>query len=95
MAGEVQAVAKLSSGDGPLSVRIRPSSLKRDCDRRATNTGEKCLVNVHAKSRLTPELLAATLSAHGSAAFGVHLLAGFGGDDARLAAGVQAVLLPG
>jgi len=27
-------------------------------------------------------VLAATLSAHGSAAFGVHLLAGFGGDDA-------------
>jgi hypothetical protein len=30
----------------------------------------------------TAELLAAMLSAHGSAAFGVHLLAGFGGDDA-------------
>jgi hypothetical protein len=57
VAGEVQAVAELSSGDGPLSVRIRPSSLKRDCDRRATSTGEKCLVNVHAKSRLTPEPL--------------------------------------
>jgi hypothetical protein len=28
------------------------------------------------------KVLAATLSAHGSAAFGVHLLAGFGGDDA-------------
>jgi hypothetical protein len=27
-------------------------------------------------------VLAATLSAHGSAAFGVHVLAGFGGDDA-------------
>jgi len=26
--------------DGPLSVRVRPSSLKRDSDRRATSTGE-------------------------------------------------------
>jgi hypothetical protein len=34
-----------------------PSSLKRDRDRRATRTGETCLVNVHAKSRLTPEPL--------------------------------------
>ena len=48
---------KRSSGDGPLSVRIRPSSLKRDCDRRATSTGERCPVDVHAKSRLTPEPL--------------------------------------
>src|SRR5262245_26393813 len=31
---------RVRSGDGPLSVRIRPSSLKRDCDRRATSTGE-------------------------------------------------------
>jgi hypothetical protein len=44
-------------GDGALSVRVRPSSLKRDCDRRATSTGGKCLVNVHAKSRLTLEPL--------------------------------------
>ena len=50
-----RVVAWLRSGDGPLSVRARPSSLKRDCDRRATSTGEKRLVNVHAKSRLTLE----------------------------------------
>ena len=37
-------------------VRELPS-LKRDCDRRTTSTGEKCLVNVHAKSRLTLEPL--------------------------------------
>ena len=30
----------LRSGDGPLSVRVHPSSLKRDCDRRTTSTGE-------------------------------------------------------
>ena len=52
-----RVVAGLRSGDGPLSVRVRPSSIKRDCDRRATSTGEKCLVNVHAKSRLTLEPL--------------------------------------
>ena len=52
-----RVLAGLISGDGPLSVRIRPSSLKPDCDRRATSTGEKCLVNVHAKSRLTLEPL--------------------------------------
>jgi hypothetical protein len=49
--------AGLRSGDGPLSVRVRPSSLKRDRDRRATSTGAKCLVNVHAKSHLTLEPL--------------------------------------
>ena len=54
--GACQAGA-LRSGDGPLSVRVRPSSLKRDCDRRATSTGGKCLVIVHAKSRLTLEPL--------------------------------------
>ena len=52
-----RVVAWLRSGDGPLSVRARPSSIKRDCDRRTTSTGEKRLVNVHAKSRLTPEPL--------------------------------------
>ena len=52
-----RVLAGLRSGDGPLSVRVRPSSLKRDCDRRTTSTGEKCLVNVHAKSRLTLEPL--------------------------------------
>ena len=45
------------SGDGPLSVRVRPSSLKHDRDRRTTSTGGKCLVNVHAKSRLILEPL--------------------------------------
>jgi hypothetical protein len=48
---------EVRSGDDPLSVRVRPSSLKRDYDRRATSTGERCLVNVHAKSHLTPEPL--------------------------------------
>jgi len=38
-------------------VRVRPSSLKRHCDRRATSTGGNCQVNVHAKSRLTLEPL--------------------------------------
>jgi hypothetical protein len=47
----------LRSGDDPLSVGVRPSSLKRDGDRRTTSTGEKCLVYVHAKSRLTLEPL--------------------------------------
>ena len=51
---------RLSSADGPLSVRARPSSLKRDCLRRATSTGERCLVNVHAKSRLILETSADT-----------------------------------
>ena len=55
-------MARLRSGDGPLSVRARPSSIKRDCDRRATSTGEKRLVNVHATSRLTPEPLPALRS---------------------------------
>ena len=45
----------LRSGDGPPSVRARPSGLKRDCDRRTTSTGEWCLVSAHAKSRLTAE----------------------------------------
>jgi hypothetical protein len=48
---------RLRSGDGPLSVRVRPSSLKRDCGRRTTSTGGKFLVNVHARSRLTLEPL--------------------------------------
>ncbi len=43
-----------------LSVRVRPSGLKRDCGRRATSTGRRCLVNVHAKSRLIPETSADT-----------------------------------
>ena len=48
-----RALAGLRSGDGPLSVRARPSSLKRDCGRWTTSTSGKCLVDVHAKSRLT------------------------------------------
>jgi hypothetical protein len=55
--GRCRAVVRPGAGDGPLSVRVRPSSLKRDRDRRTTTTGEKCLVKVHAKSRLTPEPL--------------------------------------
>jgi hypothetical protein len=54
---KARTLAGQSAGDGPLSVRVRPSSLKRDCHRRTTSTGERCLVNVHAKSRLTPEPL--------------------------------------
>jgi len=52
-AGWRDVLAGLRSEDGPLSVRVRPSSLKRDCDRRTTNTGGKCSANAHAKSRLT------------------------------------------
>ena len=55
--GGLKALAGLRSVDGPLSVRARPSSLKHDCACRATSTGGKCLVNGHAKSRLTPEPL--------------------------------------
>jgi hypothetical protein len=43
------------SGDGRLSVRARPSTFKRDCGRWTTSTGERFLVNVHAKSRLNLE----------------------------------------
>ncbi len=52
-----RALAGLSAGDGPLSVRARPSSLKHDCDRRATSTGGKSRVNVHTKSCLILEPL--------------------------------------
>jgi hypothetical protein len=52
-----RVLAGLRSGDGPLSVRVRPSSLKRDCDRGTMSTGEKCRVYAHAKSRLTPGCL--------------------------------------
>ena len=47
---KMKVLAGLGSGDGPLSVRARPSCLKRDCDRRTTSIWGKCLVNVHAKS---------------------------------------------
>src|SRR5258707_3568698 len=50
-------MAGLRSGDGPLSVRVRPSSIKHDCAQRATSTGGEYLVNVHAKSCLIPEPL--------------------------------------
>lgn len=53
----VKVLAGLRSEDGPLSVRVLPSSLKRDCDRRATSTGGDCTVNVHAKSPLIREPL--------------------------------------
>src|SRR5579859_6713579 len=39
-------LAGLRSADGPLSVRARPSSLKRDCARRTTGAGGKILVDV-------------------------------------------------
>src|SRR5271165_1228692 len=61
-AESARVLAGLRSGDGPRSVRARPSSIKRDCDRRTTSTGERCLVNVHAKSHLTPEPLRALRS---------------------------------
>ena len=48
------------AGDGPLSVRARPSSPKRDRDRRTTSTGGTCLANAHARSRLTLETTADT-----------------------------------
>jgi hypothetical protein len=48
---------EVRSGDGPLSVRVRPSNIKHDCDRRTTRTGRRCLVNVHAKSSLILEPL--------------------------------------
>jgi hypothetical protein len=51
-AEDAKVLTGLRSGDGPLSVRARPSSIKRDCDRRATSTGETCLAHLHAKSRL-------------------------------------------
>ena len=57
MTAEAKRTGWLRSGDGPLSVRARPSSIKHDCDRRTTTTGEECLVNVHAKSRLPLEPL--------------------------------------
>ncbi len=55
-----RALAGLRSGDGPLSIRVRPSSLKHACNRRTTSTGEKCQVNGHARSRLTLETSAGT-----------------------------------
>jgi hypothetical protein len=36
-----RTLAGLGSGDSPLSVRVRPPSLKRDRDRRATSTGKR------------------------------------------------------
>jgi hypothetical protein len=61
MQAEGTSLDRLQSGDGLMSVRVRPSSLKRDFDRRATSTGGKFLVNVHhAKSRLILETFADT-----------------------------------
>jgi len=75
VAGGRNGLDGLRSGDGLLSARARPSCIKHDCDRRATNTGGKCLVNVHAKSRLILEICLPegqpylrALSAHGTSA---------------------------
>ena len=35
--------AQMRSGDGPLSVRVRPSSIMHDCDRRATGVRGRCM----------------------------------------------------
>ena len=59
---DATALTGLRPGDGPLSIRARPSSLKHDCDRRTTSTDGKFLVNVHAKSCLTLEPLRALRS---------------------------------
>jgi hypothetical protein len=50
-----RSMAGRRSGDGPLSVRTRPSNIKRDSDRRATSAGKSAWSTSHAKSRLTPE----------------------------------------
>ena len=47
--------ARVRAGDGPLSVRARPSSIKRDCARRTTSTDGRHRADVHTKSRLTLE----------------------------------------
>jgi hypothetical protein len=60
MTAEAKRTGWLRSGDGPLSVRARPSSIKRDCDRRTMSTGRTCLADVHAKSRLILETSAGT-----------------------------------
>jgi hypothetical protein len=51
---------RVRSGDGPLSVNVRPSSLKRDRDRRTTSSGGRTPSDVHARSRLTLETTADT-----------------------------------
>jgi len=58
--GRPDDTGEVRSGDGPLSVRVRPSSPKRDCARRTTSSGRTAPVNVHAKSRLTLETTADT-----------------------------------
>lgn len=40
MVGKEADKVDVASGDGPLSVRVRPSGLQRDCDRRATSAVE-------------------------------------------------------
>jgi hypothetical protein len=42
------------------SIRTRPSSIKRNCDRRVTSTGQSAWCTGHAKSRLIPEISADT-----------------------------------
>jgi hypothetical protein len=56
-AANIIAPPRAGAGDGPLSVRARPSSIKRDSDHWEIGTGGKTPVNVHAKSRLIPEPL--------------------------------------
>jgi hypothetical protein len=46
-AGTCNRLGHARVGDCPLSVRVRPSSLKRDCDRRTTSTGSNVWVNAH------------------------------------------------
>ena len=56
---------EVRSGGGPLSVRVRPSSPKRDCAPRLTSTSGKASVHVHhATSRLTLEPLRTLRSEH-------------------------------
>ena len=50
-----RARAGRRSGDGLRSVRVRPSSLKHDFRPQGNEDRRSCLVQVHAKSYLTPE----------------------------------------
>jgi hypothetical protein len=50
-------LAGLRSGDGPLSVRVRPSSLKRDRDRRGGSRGSQRQAHaLRAHSRRVPQM---------------------------------------
>ena len=48
LAEGARVLAGPGSGDGPLRIRARPSSIKRDCGRRTTSAGRRFLANVHA-----------------------------------------------